>query len=104
MISGIGSSPAARAIPTPPDQLAKETALREAATELEANFISEMLKAAKFGEPLETFGGGIGEDQFSSFLRNEHASALAEKGGFGLADAIFDAFVDREERLSDQSR
>ncbi|EIE51603.1 flagellar biosynthesis protein FlgJ [Salipiger aestuarii] len=70
-------------------------ALREATVALEATFLNEMLKAARFGEPRSAFGGGEGEAQFSSFLRQEHARALAENGGIGLAESIFNVMKDR---------
>ena len=78
----------------PPD---REAALRAAAQELEAAFISEMLKQAKFGEARGAFGGGAGEEQFASFLRTEHADAIAAQGGFGLAESIFNALVARSQ-------
>lgn len=59
------------------------------ARELEGVFLSEMLKAAKFGEARDAFGGGIGEEQFSSLLRDMHARKMAERGGIGLAEAIY---------------
>src|SRR6056297_983629 len=64
-------------------------ALRAAADRLEATFLSEMLKAARFGEPPSEFGGGIGEDQFTSFLRNAQADAMVAAGGIGLAEQLF---------------
>ena len=72
-------------------------ALRAAAQDLEASFIAEMLKQAKFGESRGAFGGGAGEEQFASFLRTEHADAIAAQGGFGLAESIFNALVARSE-------
>lgn len=71
--------------------------LRQAAQELEATFIAEMLKQARFGEARGAFGGGAGEEQFASFLRTEHAQAIAAQGGFGLAESIFNALVARVE-------
>ena len=64
-------------------------ALRAAADRLEVTFLAEMLKAAKFGEPPPDFGGGTGEDQFTSFLRNAHADAVVAAGGIGLAEQLF---------------
>ncbi len=58
----------------------KDQKLMQAAQSLEASFLSEMLKAAKLGETSSTFGGGIGEDQLQSFLRNERAKMIAEIG------------------------
>ena len=71
------------------------SALREVARELEASFLAEMLKQAGFGETRASFGGGPGEDQFASLLRAEHARALADRGGIGLAEALFHALVAR---------
>lgn len=67
----------------------EEAKLRQLSQDMEAAFLSEMLKHAGFGKASETMGGGIGEDQFSSFLIQEHAQALAKSGGIGLAEQIF---------------
>ena len=69
--------------------------LRQVATELEAAFLAEMLKHARLGEVDTQFSGGAGEDQFASLLRMEHARALAEHGGLGLAEAVFQSLVTR---------
>lgn len=69
----------------------EDQALRDAAQNLEAVFMSEMLKAAKFGETPSSMGGGIGEEQFSSFLRDAHAKSVAQTGHIGLAESLFNA-------------
>ncbi|SFS19174.1 rod-binding protein [Yoonia litorea] len=69
----------------------KDTKLREAAVALEASFLAEMLKSTGFGEGTTSFGGGIGEEQFASFLADAQAKELAKAGGIGLAEAIFEA-------------
>ncbi|MEM9434348.1 MAG: rod-binding protein [Pseudomonadota bacterium] len=74
-----------------------EEQLRQASKDLEAAFIAEMLKSAKFGESRESFGGGIGEEQFSSFLRDNYAQEMANAGGFGLAEHIFNSLKVRAE-------
>jgi peptidoglycan hydrolase FlgJ len=76
----------------------KSEALRAKAEELEAVFLAEMLKHAGFGETRESFGGGIGEDQFASFLRAEQAKALAANGGIGLAEQFFRSMTAAGER------
>lgn len=78
----------AQALPLPPSTDAK---LRAAAVALEATFLSEMLKSAGFGEARDSFGGGIGEENFQSFLRDAQARTMAEAGGIGLAEALFEA-------------
>ncbi len=72
-----------------------ETKLRDASKELEATFLAEMLKTAGLGKTSESFGGGAGEDQFSSFLRMEQARAMVDAGGIGLAEAFFEALKER---------
>ncbi|WP_238366342.1 rod-binding protein [Mesobacterium pallidum] len=75
----------------------KHVKLREAAVALEANFLAEMLKSAGFGEPVEGFGGGTGEEQFSSMLVQAQAQAMAENGGIGLAESLFQSLVENED-------
>ncbi|MCT4609257.1 MAG: rod-binding protein [Pelagimonas sp.] len=69
--------------------------LREAAQELEATFLAEMLKAARVGETPKEFGGGAGEEHFASFMRQEQAQKMAEAGGIGLAESLFKALKER---------
>ena len=56
-----------------------DVSLKAAAMELETSFLTEMLKAAGAGDARKSFGGGIGEDQFTSFL----LGAQAEKNRRG---------------------
>lgn len=65
-------------------------AAREASEKLEAAFLSEMLKSSGFAQSRSTFGGGVGEDQFASFLRDAQAREMVRAGGIGLA-AVFEA-------------
>lgn len=71
------------------------TALKDAAIKLEAAFLSEMLKTAGLGEARGDFGGGAGEAQFGSFLRDAQALEMSKGGGIGLAEALFEAMKDR---------
>ena len=66
------------------------------AQKLEAQFLAEMLKSGGVGQGRESFGGGAGEDQFSSFLTQEYATAAVEAGGIGLSEAIYQAIVGKE--------
>lgn len=70
--------------------------LRAKAVELEAAFLAEMLQFAGLGAAREGFGGGIGEEQFSSFLRQEQARLMADRGGIGLAEALFQAMAETD--------
>lgn len=67
--------------------------LMQVAQSLEAQFLSEMLKSAGVGKTPEAFGGGSGEDQFSSFLRDEQAKLMTQSGGIGLAQSLFDSMI-----------
>lgn len=71
--------------------LPRTDALRKQAVMLEAEFLTEMLRHAGLGENRSAFAGGIGEEQFASFLRREQASAMARAGGIGLAESLFKA-------------
>lgn len=73
----------------------QDAALFKAAQDLEATFLAEMLKSAGFGKTREFFGGGIGEDQFGSFLRQAQADEMVKIGGIGLAQSLFEALKER---------
>lgn len=74
---------------TPPGE--DQPALRRLAAEMETAFLSEMLGYAGLGQHDDAFGGGIGEEQFSSFLREEQAGLMVRSGGIGLAESLFRA-------------
>jgi len=63
--------------------------LRESARAIETAFVEEMLKQARLNEAPETFSGGAGEEQFSSFLTHEMAGRLTARQGLGLAEQVF---------------
>jgi Rod binding domain-containing protein len=79
--------------PVAPSFSQRETQMMDVAKSLEAAFLSEMLAAAGIGQTPEAFGGGAGEDQFASFLRDEQAKQMTEAGGIGLAQSLFDAMI-----------
>jgi len=74
----------------------RDDKLMAAARELEASFLTEMLKSAGMGKTRGAFGGGAGEDQFSSLLVREQARAMVSGGGIGLAQSLFEALKERE--------
>ena len=78
----------------PPD--ARNQVLRAKAMELEARFLAEMLRHAGAGTAPQGFDGGVGEEQFASFLREAQADAIVRRGGIGLAEHLFNALKDRE--------
>lgn len=74
---------------------AGDSALKKVAQDLEATFLAEMLKSTGLGKSRDSFGGGAGEDQFGSFLVQEHAKAMVQAGGIGLAEHLFEALKER---------
>lgn len=65
--------------------------LRSAAAQLEGAFLAEMLRAAGAGDARSSFGGGAGEEQFSTFLLEQQAQEMVKAGGIGLAESLFEA-------------
>jgi Rod binding domain-containing protein len=88
--------PAAPAPVTGADRMA---ALRARAAELETLFLSEMLGHAGLGAPVAAFGGGPGEEQFASFLRQAQAGAIVRAGGLGLTEAFVRALAVRADDI-----
>lgn len=76
---------------------AREAALRQVAIDFEALFLAQMLDHAGLGRAPEAFGGGAGEEAFRGHLVEQQARLMAERGGIGLAEALFRAMVSREE-------
>lgn len=70
------------------------------AEDLEATFLSEMLAHSGLGEVQGSFGGGEGEAQFASFLREEQAKVIVQHGGLGLAELIFNSMVKAEDNAA----
>lgn len=85
--------PSGRDISHGPASDPMRASLRHKAAELETVFLAEMLGHAGLGTPRGQFGGGIGEDQFASFLRNEQARAIVDAGGIGLTERLFRALA-----------
>lgn len=90
MIPILAASPSATSTAPPRDR-----ALMEAAQNLEAAFLAEMLQSAGLGKTSESFGGGAGEDQFGSFLVQEQAKHIVKGGGIGLAESLFEALKEQ---------
>lgn len=80
-------------LPKGPPEVARQDRLMDKARDLEAAFLAEMLAHAGLGAVEGEFSGGIGEEQFASFLREAQAKAIVEKGGIGLAEHLFQSMV-----------
>jgi len=86
--------PPLQSMPSPPSD---QDRLQAAAVELEAAFLAEMLKSAGLGKARDSFGGGAGEDQFSSFLVQQQARQMAQSGGVGLSELLFQSLMENSD-------
>lgn len=72
----------------------EDPAIRDAAEDFEAAFISQMLKFSGLGKALTT-GGGEDVAAFTDFYIQNYAEQIVESGGFGLADKFYDKLATR---------
>lgn len=73
---------------------AAESRADAAAKDFEAVFIAQML--APLFSSVKTpsiAGGGKSEDFFKSLMQDAYAKAMAERGGFGLADHVKSSLI-----------
>lgn len=68
--------------------------LRDAANQLEAVFINMLMKSMRstVNESEGLFKKSDSEKMFESMLDEEYANSMAEAGGIGISDMIFDQF------------
>jgi Rod binding domain-containing protein len=77
---------------------AKTAALKKAAQDFEAMFMSTMLESMTAGLKTDKmFGGGPGEQMYRSLLNQEYGKAMASTGSLGLAPAIERAMLQAQE-------
>ena len=74
-------------------QTVRRDVLMQKAKDLEAAFLSEMLSYAGVDGQQGPFSGGVGEDQYASFLRETQAKAIVDHGGIGLAEKLFQSLT-----------
>lgn len=82
--------------PNPDRKAAYAPDLVETAEKFEAAILAELLRAAGAEQKAAQFGGGIGEDQFSSLLIDAQAQRIAAAGGIGLAELVLRSFLARD--------
>ena len=72
-----------------PSATGNAAAATKSAKEFEGVFIAQFLGSMFQGIPTDgPMGGGQGEEMFRSLMVNEYAKSIADKGGFGLANAV----------------
>lgn len=84
--------------PSPMPPAAVDARIERAAKDFEALVLAELLAPIFDGvdSPAIAGGGGTGEKAFSSLLTQEYARTIAERGGFGVADAVKTSLIDMQ--------
>lgn len=73
-------------------------AIRAAAEEFEAVFISQMLGHMFAGEETNPlFGGGFAEDIYKSMMVDEYGKLMSKNGGIGVADHVVRQLMGQQE-------
>ncbi len=83
--------------PRPDSLMNEQDPLREVAREFEALFIEMMFDSMRETVDREhsLFDGGYAEDVFEDMLYEQYSLIMADSGGTGLADMIYDQFSER---------
>ena len=80
--------------------------IKKVAREYESLFISQFLQqyTENVGnEEDSVLGGGQGAEIYKSLLNDEYGKAIAEQGGFGIADSIYNQLIDAKNRITDDN-
>ena len=75
--------------------LDRQSQLQAASHEIESQFLSAILNAVDLSTDQNSFSGGIGEEQFKSFLINAQAAEISKSGAIGLAEILFASLTDQ---------
>jgi len=87
---GTVQTPAGAGLGQTPTGEQTRSKLWQKSVDLEATFITQMMKPMFDGtQATEPFGGGNAEDVWRSFELDEFGKAIARSGGIGLAPAIY---------------
>ncbi len=78
----------------PESQPSRSEAAMQQAREFEAVFIAQMLKHSGFEKAL-TGNSGFGGESYASMLLEQYAEKITERGGFGLAENIYNQLIER---------
>jgi len=71
-----------------------DTAARKTARDFEAVFIGQMTQMMmETAQPEGDFSGGHGEEMFRGVLAEKLGTAIAKRGGIGLAPAVLDQII-----------
>ena len=71
---------------------------RRAAQEFESVFINQLLESLSAGEKTDgPFGGGASEGIYRSMMNDSVAKSIAQRGGLGLADSVYQQILKLQE-------
>ncbi len=86
------------ASPQQSTQTNQQLSARAKATEFEGVFLSMMIKEMFSGLRTEgDFTGGFGEEMFRGMMAEQYAEAIAQSGGIGLSDQIYQEILAQQE-------
>ena len=98
--NSIAMSPALLNKPVPAVEMAR---IEETARDFEAMFITEMLRPMFEGiKTNDMFGGGKGEEIFSSMLIDEYGKNMAAAGTLGIADQVKEQLIALQSGLTEE--
>ena len=97
MTDAISSISAASPAPSPEKTAAqsRDDEMRKNAKAFEAVFIAQMLSQTGLAKAFSA-NSGFGGEAFSGLLVEQYANQLADHGGFGLADKIYEQMHGKE--------
>ncbi|MEL7488161.1 MAG: hypothetical protein AAGJ87_13205 [Pseudomonadota bacterium] len=78
------------------ENAATENAAAQSAEEFEALVIAQFLEPLFATVDAPSLSGGPGAAAFDALLREHYAAAIAERGGFGVADSVKAALIDQQ--------
>ncbi|MEO0398783.1 MAG: hypothetical protein AAF224_05095 [Pseudomonadota bacterium] len=85
------STPESAAAPRDAEAIARDNAIRQKAAEFESVFIGQFLKSAGLEK---AFGQEAGH--FGQFLLNDFSEKLAQNGGFGIAEQVYQQLKEQD--------
>lgn len=96
-IEGFTPEPLAKAASSPsPSQAQDEAKLMDACKQFETLYLTQMLGQMSKTGGSGLMGGGQGEEMFQGMLNEERAKSMAQDGGIGLANILFQQMKDQQ--------
>jgi Rod binding domain-containing protein len=87
-------SPLPAAAVTTPAPIDRSSRAYKAAQEFEAVFLSQMVQQMNIGLKSDgAFGGGFAEQTYRSLMYQEVGRQMAQTGGVGIADAVYQEII-----------